>query len=97
LQIDIVPVNERAGTKIYERVKRLVKYFESHYNNINFNSVILAHRSFRNDIETLIENHKIKLLVVPNKKKNIFARLFNPSIAHKMLFERDIPMLVLPI
>lgn len=97
LQIDIVPVNERAGTKIYERVKRLVKYFESHYNNINFSSVILAHRSFRNDIETLIENHKIKLLVVPNKKKNIFARLFNPSIAHKMLFERDIPMLVLPI
>ncbi len=23
---------------------------------------------------------------MPNKKKNIFARLFNPSIAHKMLF-----------
>ena len=97
LQIDIVPVNERAGTKIYERVKMLVKYFETHYTDITFNSVILAHRSFRNDVETLIKNHKIKLLVVPNKKKNIFARLFNPSIAHKMLFERDIPMLVLPV
>lgn len=97
LEIDVIPVNEKAGTKIYERVKRLVTYFESHYSSHKFHSVILSHRSFRNDIESLIKNHKIELLIVPNKKKNIYARLFNPSIAHKMLFERDIPMLVLPI
>lgn len=96
-EIDVVPVNERAGTKIYERVKRLISYFESHYSENKFHSVILSHKSFRNDIESIIDNHGISLLVVPNKKTNIFSRLFNPSIAHKILFEHDIPMLVLPI
>ena len=95
--IDVVPVNDKAGTKIYEQVKRVVNYFESHYKGTNFHSVILSHRSFREDVQSLINNHNIKLLVVPNKKKNIFARLFNPGMAHRLLFERDVPMLVLPI
>ena len=97
LDIDVVPVNDKAGTKIYEQVKRVVNYFESHYKGTNFHSVILSHRSFREDVQSLINNHNIKLLVVPNKKKNIFARLFNPGMAHRLLFERDVPMLVLPI
>ena len=35
--------------------------------------------------------------IIPNKKKNIFARLFNPSVAHKILFLTDTPMLVVPV
>ena len=37
------------------------------------------------------------LIVVPNKKKNIIARLFNPSLAHKLLFHADIPLMAVPV
>jgi Universal stress protein UspA and related nucleotide-binding proteins len=38
----------------------------------------------------------IDMLVIGNRKRNIFARLFNPSMAHKMLFHSDTPLLVIP-
>ena len=45
----------------------------------------------------LEEGSGFDLIVVPNKKKNVFSRLFNPSLAHKILFAADIPMLVIPV
>ena len=40
---------------------------------------------------------RFDLIIVPNKKKNIFSRFFNPGVAHKVLFQTDIPMLVIPV
>lgn len=37
------------------------------------------------------------LVVVPSRKKNIFARLFNPGAAHRLLFHTDLPLLVIPV
>ena len=39
----------------------------------------------------------VQMLIVPNKKRNILSRLFNPGIAHKILFERDMPLLSAPV
>ena len=39
----------------------------------------------------------IDMICVPNKKRNLFARVFNPSLAHKILFRADIPMMVIPV
>lgn len=39
----------------------------------------------------------VDLLVVPNRKKNIFARIFNPGPAHRILFHSDVPMMVIPV
>ena len=43
-----------------------------------------------------IRDEKIDILTMTTRKRNIFARLFNPSIAHKMLFHADTPLLVIP-
>lgn len=37
------------------------------------------------------------MIVVSNKRKNIFARFFSPSLAHRVLFAADVPMLVIPV
>lgn len=37
------------------------------------------------------------MMVIPNRKKNILARLFNPGAAHRMLFRSDVPLLVIPV
>lgn len=55
---------------------------------------------------TLVEHDRSKhelelgecdIVVIPSRKKNIFARLFNPGAAHRLLFHTDIPLLVIPV
>lgn len=52
--------------------------------------------SIDGQIET-IEHENIDLIVVPNRKKNMLVRLFNPGLAHRILFHSDIPMMVIPV
>ena len=53
--------------------------------------------SITEDFRKIQNRQKIDLIVVPNKKKNVFARFFNPSLAHRLLFHSDITMMVIPV
>lgn len=97
MEIFVVPVNDRAGINLNVGIDKLVTYFKTHYPEFKFSSKIILSKTFRAEIEQMISDCQVELLVVPNKKKSIFSRLFNPSIAHKIIFEKDIPMLVLPV
>lgn len=44
-----------------------------------------------------LELDNCDIVVIPSRKKNIFARLFNPGAAHRLLFHTDIPLLVIPV
>lgn len=75
----------------------LLTYCKKNYNRFNFSIKSLSFNdaaSIINDVEKI---EHIDLIVVPNKKKNVFARFFNPSLAHKILFHADIPMMTLPV
>lgn len=95
VEIVLVPVNSRADTR--QATASLLEYCTSNYPAIKFRSEVFDTSVFREATEKLVNDSKIQLLLVPNKKTNVFRRLFNPGIAHKILFERDIPMLVLPV
>ena len=97
LDVHLIPVSDRAGIKLKGRMEVLLDYCRQRYPQKNFTSEILPKASFRKDFEFYVREKNISLLVVPNKKKNAFSRLFNPGIAHKILFEKDIPMLALPV
>nr|QJR98326.1 universal stress protein [uncultured Muribaculaceae bacterium] len=96
-EITLIPVNDRAGSGAAEKVKSLCDYFNKNYPTAKFKSEIIPTKSFREHFEEYSVRTGIDFLIVPNKKKNIFSRLFNPGIAHKMLFERDLPLLALPV
>jgi nucleotide-binding universal stress UspA family protein len=49
------------------------------------------------DFDRLQLQNSFDLIVVPNKKKNLLSRVFNPGLAHRLLFHADIPMLVIPV
>ncbi len=49
------------------------------------------------DMETIAGAQPFDMICLPNKHKNVFARVFNPSLAHKILFRADIPMMVIPV
>jgi len=44
-----------------------------------------------------LEDFKFDLAVVVNRKRNPISRLFNPGLAHKILFHEDFPMMVIPV
>ncbi len=49
------------------------------------------------DFKAVEQECHIDLIAMPNRKKSVFARLFNPSLAHRLLFHADIPMMVIPV
>lgn len=97
VDVTLVPVNERAGKNIADKVQALCDYFNSNYPTARFSSEIFPSKTFRTEFEEFVKTSGTELLIVPNKKKNIISRLFNPGIAHKLLFERDMPILALPV
>lgn len=97
VEMTVIPVNDRVGSNIVGKVEALRDFYSKNYPAAKFKSKIFSAKSFRTDFEEYIQKEGIELLIVPNKKKNIFSRLFNPGIPHKILFERDMPILALPV
>lgn len=98
VEVWLIPVHDRMPEKIIEkRINALRDYFVSNYPAATFHACRPGENSLRQYCEDVFLRNNLQLIIVPNKKKNIFSRLFNPGIAHKMLFERDMPILALPV
>lgn len=87
---------ERDETRA-KAIDSLLGYCRKHYTGYAFDVKDVKLQSIVEDFNAISAQQPINLIVVPNKKKNIFARLFNPSLAHKLLFHADIPMMVIPV
>lgn len=97
VKVTLIPVNDRAGQDSASKVEALRDYFNKSYPAAHFLSEVFPAKNFRERFEDFVREKGVQLLIVPNKRRNIFSRLFNPGIAHKLLFERDIPLLALPV
>lgn len=93
-----IPVRTRFSDKAAGKsALALSEYCRKTFSHFSFESVPIRPKSALQELENLQSEHKYDLLVVPNRRKNAFARLFNPGLAHKILFQADIPMLVIPV
>lgn len=97
LDICLIPITDKMSSKLKSRLEAFTKYFAEHYPTCTFSYEMIDTTSLRMQFADIARRDNIGLLVVPNKKKNIFARLFNPGLPHRILFEGDIPMLALPV
>lgn len=95
--ITLIPVNERAGSNLRERVNSLRDFFNKSFTDSHFTAEVFPVKTFLEDFDNYVAQAHIEMIIVPNKKRNIFQRLFKPGIAHRLLFERDMPMLALPV
>ncbi|WP_321331513.1 universal stress protein [uncultured Bacteroides sp.] len=80
--------NEIKLAGIKEYLRKQYPHFEIHYN-------IVKNDDFLNSLDTYITTDKIDILALTTYKRNIFSRMFNPSIAQKMIFHSDTPLLVI--
>lgn len=75
----------------------LMEYCKENYPAYTFKTASLSLSHEIEDFNGLDNKSQVDMIVVPTPKKNIFARLFNPTLAHKLLFHADIPMLSIPV
>lgn len=78
-------------------INMMLEYCRTHYPVFNFTMESLDTDHAIDYLNNISTEKEISLIVLPNKKKNILARLFNPSLAHKLLFHADIPLMAVPV
>lgn len=79
-----------------EAMKKLLRYCRTKFRNYTFASRELQPKEAK---EEFVNNNisDINFILIPNKRKHALARLFNPGLAHRLLFHTDIPMIVVPV
>lgn len=77
------------------KLEGIKSYFSKQYPNLNLDYSIINTNDMLKSLDEYIKNDKIQVLALTTSKRNIFARMFSPSISRKMLFHSDTPLLVL--
>jgi len=80
-----------------ESLDTLLKYCRANYPAFTFKASPLSLTNPVDDFDRITADHPTDLIVVASRRKNIFARLFNPSLAHRLLFHSDTPLMSIPV
>jgi len=83
---------ENAWTEI--KLSGIKEYFSKFYPDQEIEYHVLRGNDILAVFDDFIHHNKIDVISLTTHKRNIFTRLFNPSIARKMVFHTDTPMLV---
>lgn len=97
LHVSIVSLPTKKILHPEKSLKQLQEYCTKHFHRFSVDTEQLHTDNLLLQLDRIEKKNAIDMVVVPNKKKNVFARLFNPGIAHRLLFNADIPMLVIPV
>lgn len=93
----LLPAGDRPVVKVDHKLEELCAFLNKMYPTARFHHPVLDSGKFDDRIKKFIENKRIELIIVPNKKSSALSRFFKPTLAHRILFEKDIPLLVLPV
>lgn len=71
------------------------EYFHKQYSKLEIQYDVVLEDNILSNLDQYIKEKSIDVIAITSYKRNIFARLFNPSIARKMIFHTDTPILVI--
>lgn len=69
-------------------------YFSNHYPNVKTNYAIVESTDSPDKVSEFAENMKVDVLAFNTRRRNMFARIFSPGLAYKMIYHSDIPLFV---
>ena len=95
-KVNFVHMNTKRDAWNEIKLAGMKEYFDKHYPGREVAYMMLNGDDFLNSVEKFIRDEKIDILTMTTRKRNILSRFINPSIAHKMLFHADTPLLVIP-
>lgn len=96
LSVTIVAASKPSSTQTAQ-LDSLLKFCRTSYPAFTFKVSAVSLDNPIEDLDKLSANKPFDLIVVGNKRKNMFSRLFNPTLAHRLLFHTDIPLLAIPV
>lgn len=76
---------------------KLSQYCADNFANYHFISVPVNPSDCEEAFASLQQGQSFDLIVAPNRRRNALSRLFYPGLAHKIIFQTDVPMLVIPV
>lgn len=71
------------------------EYFSRQYPRLEIHHDVVMSDNLLKGLDKYINDNQIDVITLTSYKRNIFARLFNPGIARKMIFHSDTPLLVI--
>ncbi|MDH6358284.1 universal stress protein [Parabacteroides sp. PF5-9] len=77
------------------RLSGVREYLSKQYPDSTISYTVLNDGDLLMAIEDFVRDKHIDMLALSTHRRNILARMFNPSIARKMLFHADTPLLVM--
>jgi len=92
--IYLSPSKENTWNEI--KLAGIKEYFTKQYANITITYKVVKGENVLEKLDEYIQIEKIDAIALTNKRRNVFARLFNPSMARRMLFHNDTPLIIFP-
>lgn len=78
----------------FARMDSLREHLKNDYADFNISCEVIRQNNVVLGLQNYIEENKIDLIALTTHKRGIIERFFNPSLARKMLFHSNIPLLV---
>lgn len=96
-EVTFIHINSHEQKRTWNEITLagIKEYFKKQYPQLEFNYLTVDEEHLLNNLDQFVQENKIDVICTSNYKRNIFARLFNPSIARKMLFHVNTPLLVI--
>lgn len=78
------------------KLEGIQSYFNKQYPNVTIDYKLISGKDDNiSAMGEFIEESKVELIALTTAKRNIFSRVFRPSVSRKMLFQLDVPLFVL--
>lgn len=96
LEIQFVHIEKNDNQWNEIKLAGIINLLKEKYPNIEADfSIIEGRQDFEDKLEKLVKEKSIDIIAMSSSRRNIFARLFNPGIARRMLFHSNIPLCVI--
>lgn len=96
LTITLVHIsNKKSEIKGQGLIQKIESYFSHQYPDLNLEYKLIETTDMLKSLDDFIKGENINILALTTSKRNIFARMFSPSISRKMLFHSDTPLFVM--
>jgi len=86
--------NDESNQMDEVRLTGIKEYFKKQYPELDSSYCVIKGNDMIDSLNDFISERQIDAITITAQKRNLFSRLFNPSLAHKVLFHTDTALFV---
>lgn len=93
--VSLIHLAETKDTWNEIKLAGIKDYFQKQYPELEISYDVVKEDNILSNFDQYVKERNINVITIMSYRRNIFARLFNPGIARKMIFHTDTPLLVI--